>query len=407
MKAESLRKKKNWASHQKTWYGKWHVWLGLIAGTIILIVSLTGTILVYRDEIDQALNPKLFKAPAQGQKLSFGQITEQLKRDHPDWKPEFLFRAEGDNHENLPYRAHLEGKEPEREIFVNPYTGAVTGSRIHDSAFIDIVLEIHRTLLIPVVGRYVVGISALILVILTISGLRLWIPRQWKYLQSRLVIKRNASLSRQNYDLHQVLGLYSSPMVLLIALTGVVITFLTIIAPVMFLVSFEKPKSLAQILNNKSVYVKGAKPISIDSAVAIAQRAFPPKSEIRGVVFPDGVKGAYAVYGQGPYVTKTGDNNFLYVDQYSGKINFNTAVDLPNTGKMYLNWVTPIHYGTFGGSVTRVVAFIASLIPSILFITGLVIWWPRWKGKAKKKLRKRRTMSPVSDFESPPNPNQR
>ena len=352
MKEESVRKKKNWASHQKTWYGKWHVWLGLLAGTIIFIVSLTGTILVYRDEIDQALNPELFHAPAQEKKLSFQQITEQIKRDHPGWKLEFLFRA-----------------------------------------FIDVVLAIHRTLLIPAVGRYIVGTAALILVILTISGLRLWIPKQWKYVKSRLTIKRNASLSRQNYDLHQVLGLYSSPMILLIALTGVVITFLTIIAPVMFLVSFEKPKSLAQILNNKSVYVKGAKPISIDSAIAIAQRAFPPKSEIRGLVFPDGQKGAYAVYGLGPYVTKTGDNNFVYIDQYSGKVNFNTSVDLPNTGKMYLNWVTPIHYGTFGGNVTRVVAFITSLVPSILFVTGILIWWPRWKGRARGKSRKANTVS--------------
>lgn len=395
MKAESVRKKKNWASHQKTWYGKWHVWLGLLAGTIIFIVSLTGTILVYRDEIDQALNPELFHAPAQEKKLSFQQITEQIKRDHPGWKLEFLFRAEGENSENLPYRAHLEVKadEDEKEVFINPYTGKVTGSRIHESAFIDVVLAIHRTLLIPAVGRYIVGTAALILVILTISGLRLWIPRQWKYVKSRLTIKRNTSLLRQNYDLHQVLGLYSSPMILLIALTGVVITFLTIIAPVMFLVSFEKPKSLAQILNNKSVYVKGAKPISIDSAIAIAQRAFPPRSEIRGLVFPDGQKGAYAVYGLGPYVTKTGDNNFVYIDQYSGKVNFNTSVDLPNTGKMYLNWVTPIHYGTFGGNVTRVVAFITSLVPSILFVTGILIWWPRWKGRARGKSRKANTVS--------------
>ncbi len=378
--------------------------MGLIAGTIIVVVSLTGTILVYRDEIDQALNPELFNAPAQGKKLSFQQITEQLKRDHPDWKLEFLFRAEGANSANLPYRAHLEGKEPEQEIFINPYTGKLTGSRLHDSAFIDVVLEIHRTLLIPVVGRYVVGISALMLVILTISGLRLWIPKQWKHLKSRLIIRGNAGLRRQNYDLHQVLGLYSSPFILLIALTGVVITFLTIIAPVMFLVSFEKPKSLAQILNNKSVYVKGAKPIGIDSALSIAQRAFPPKSEIRGLVFPDGQKGAYAVYGLGPYVTETGDNNFLYVDQYSGKINFNTATDLPNTGKMYLNWVTPIHYGTFGGNVTRVVAFVASLIPSILFVTGITIWWPRWKGKAKKKSRKNRKSGQVPGVELPLNP---
>ncbi|GAB3793820.1 PepSY-associated TM helix domain-containing protein [Spirosoma humi] len=401
MQHTSTSQPKNWASHQKTWYGKWHVWLGLLAGSIILVISLTGTILVYRDEIDHALNPELFESPAQGKKLTYGQITEQLKRDHPTWKLAFLFRTEGENEANLPYRAHLKGEDV--EVFINPYTGKITGSRIHDSAFIEVVLDIHRTLLIPVAGRYIVGISALILVILTISGLRLWLPRQWKHLKSRLTIKRKASLTRQNYDLHQVLGFYSSPFVLLIALTGVVITFLTIIAPVMFLVSFEKPKSLAQILNNKSVYITGAKPIGVDSAIAIAQRAFPPKSEIRGLTYPDGVKGAYAIYGLGPYVTQTGDNNFVYIDQYSGKINFNTATDLPNTGKMYLNWVTPIHYGTFGGSVTRIVAFVASLVPSILFITGLLIWLPRWRGKRRKNRLPHSTRNTAVNMPTTPN----
>ncbi|UZR96575.1 PepSY-associated TM helix domain-containing protein [Chondrinema litorale] len=380
---ESEIKKKNWASHQRNWYGKWHVWLGLIAGSIIFIVSITGTILVYRDEIDMALNPEIFEIDKGKEHLSFQKIVSQLKTDHPGWEPIFIFKSESGP--NYPYRLIL-GDDKEKQIYVNPFNGEVTGARIHDSHFIGLVTEIHRTLLIPVVGRYIVGISALILVILTISGLRLWIPKQWKHLKSRHTIKRKASLKRQNYDLHQVLGFYFAPMVTLIALTGVVITFLNILAPIMFLLSFEPPKSLEQIMSSKSVYEEGYKTIPIDSVVAIAETAI-PDCEVVGLGLPmkkDTAK-VFTAYTESPYVTETGNNNFMYIDQYSGKINFNTNSDLPNTGKMYLNWVTPVHYGTFGGNVTRVLAFIATLIPPILFITGIVIWLPRWKGKKKRK----------------------
>ncbi|WP_234736658.1 PepSY-associated TM helix domain-containing protein [Tellurirhabdus bombi] len=384
MEPTPFSKRKNWASHQKKWYGKWHVWLGLLAGTVIFIVSLTGTILVFRDEIDHDLNAKLYEvaAPKQAAKLSFQQIAEQLKRDHPTWELAFLFKPEGESDENLAY--HLRLKDYEKEIFVNPYTGQVTGTRLHDSYFIGIVLEIHRSLLIPVVGQYIVGTCSLILVILIISGLRLWIPKQWKHLKSRLTFRKNASFARQTYDLHQVLGFYFSPFILLIALTGAVITFLAILAPVMYLVSFEKPKSLDQILNSKSVYRQGAKPLPLDSAVATALRALPADTNIEGVGFPLEQTGIYAVYSSSPHVTQTGDKNFIYIDQYSGKINFNSAKDLPNTGKMYLNWVEPFHYGTFGGNITRALAFVASLIPSVLFVTGILIWLPRWRGKKKK-----------------------
>lgn len=373
-------KKKDWASHQKRWYGKWHVWLGLIAGSIIFVVSLTGTILVYRDEIDEALNPELLTIQEGKKKLTFQQMEEKLRADHSGWKPVYISQSESGA--NLPYRVLIKG-DLEKQIYVNPYTGEVTGSRTHDSHFIGIVLEIHRTLLIPVVGRYIVGISAIILVVLIISGLRLWIPKQWKHLKSRLTIKINASPARQNYDLHQVLGFYFSPIILLIALTGAVITFLAIIAPLMFLLSFEPPKSLDQVLGSKSVYQKGCKRLPIDSVVAIASRAI-PQGEFVAIGLPTDTTEVFAAYVTSPHVTVTGDNSFIYIDQYSGKINFNSAVDLPNTGKIYLNWVEPVHYGTFGGNTTRVIAFIASLIPSILFITGIVIWYPRWKGRKKK-----------------------
>lgn len=376
----SIPKKKNWASHQKRWYGKWHVWLGLIAGTVIFIVSLTGTILVYRDEIDAALNPEIFKLDEGKEKLSLQQIDEQLRTDHPDWKPVFIFHSESGP--NMPYSVRIKS-DIEREIWVNPYSGKVTGSRLHDSYFIGFVLEIHRTLLIPVAGRYIVGFSAIILVILIISGLRLWIPKQWKHVKARLTIRVTGSSARVNYDLHQVLGLYFSPMIVLIALTGAIITFLAIVAPVMFLLSFEEPKSLDQILGSRSVYQAGAQTLSIDSVLAIAQRTI-PQGELAGIGIPSDSVEVFAVYTHSPYITATGDHDFMYIDQYSGKVHFNTREDLPNTGKMYLNWVTPVHFGTFGGEATRVVAFIASLIPSVLFITGILVWYPRWKGKRKR-----------------------
>ena len=59
---EQRKSRLKWAIHQKRWFGKWHLYLGIIAGAVLSVVGLTGSILVFGDEIDQALNQELFQA---------------------------------------------------------------------------------------------------------------------------------------------------------------------------------------------------------------------------------------------------------------------------------------------------------------------------------------------------------
>ena len=84
----------------------------------------------------------------------------------------------------------------------------------------------------------------------------------------------------------------------------------------------------------------------------------------------------------------------------------NTDADLPHIGKAYVNWVTPIHYGTFGGLTTRILALIASLVVPVLFVTGFIIWRGRWLKRNKKadlttntKDKKRRIPLPKENIE--------
>ncbi|MEH2286520.1 PepSY-associated TM helix domain-containing protein [Nostoc sp.] len=40
-----------------------------------------------------------------------------------------------------------------------------------------------------------------------------------------------------------------------------------------------------------------------------------------------------------------------------------------------------MHFGTFGGLPTRILYVFVGLSPLILFITGFVMWWYRYRGK--------------------------
>ena len=114
----------------------------------------------------------------------------------------------------------------------------MSGKRLYQSSFIRIVMNIHTSLLMHETGEYITGTASLILLILTISGLRLWIPRKWKQLKSVLTVNFKGSFKRQNYDWHNVIGFYSSPVVVYLALTGLCITFSVVVVPM--LISIER-----------------------------------------------------------------------------------------------------------------------------------------------------------------------
>lgn len=373
----------NWAKHQQRWFGKWHLYLGIFAGLIVSIVGVTGSILVYQDDIDEALNPSLFRVVAQQRKMPFDEIVPLIHRKYPALKFGYIM-----NEEDKPMAAyHLYNFAAEEEIFINPYTAEISGKRIYESSFIHIITDIHRTLLIPTAGRYIVGISSLILLILTITGLRLWIPAKWKQLKSVLTVNFKMSWKRQNLDWHNVLGFYSAPVVSLMALTGVCITFSNIVIPMLFVLSGKSPQGVIQLLGAKSTYTRGATPAPLSSLVAVAYDAM-PGSRIGGMALPQDSVGNYRFDMVSPELPRSGKREMLILDQYSGKILLNSRKDFPNVGNAYLSWMTPIHFGSFGGRPTQALAVVAGLMPLALFITGFIIWWPRYKKQKRSEKKK-------------------
>lgn len=370
-----------WAKHQKRWFGKWHTYLGIIAGAILAFVGVTGSILVFQDEIDRALNKDLFDVIAQQKKLSFDELIPEIRRHYPKLKFDYVMAGKGDS----PVEAYSAFNfKTEEEFFINPYNGKLSGKRIISSSFIRVVMELHRTLLIPTAGRYIVGIASLCLLILTISGLRLWLPKKWKQLKSVLSVKFRAKFKRQNYDWHNVLGFYTSPVVFMLSLTGFCITFSNLVIPLLFVFSGKNPAGLQQVFGAKSLYQKNIRQMPLKQVIEKV-KAQMPDARIGGLALPEDKFGVYRFDMISGRLPKEGKREMLTVDQYTGKILLNSRKDFPNIGNAYLSWLTPIHYGSFGGLPTKILALIGGLIPLALFITGFIIWWPRFKKQKEKR----------------------
>lgn len=375
-------RKPQWAIHQKRWFGKWHLYLGIFAGVVLSIVGLTGGILVFQEEIDRALNPQLFTTLERQKKIPLEDIVSLVKSKYPEKEFDYAMVT----NEKDPCATYRFYKfKDQTEFFVDPYTVQITGKRIASSSFIRIVSDIHRTLLIPGIGSFIVGFAALSLIILTISGIRLWLPKKLKHLKKSLSVDFKAGFKKQNYDWHKVVGVFSAPVVLTLGLTGLIICFNTLFIALLFLLNGRSPQSVASIFNTKSIVKESLQPLTPRQASEKVHALF-PSIEIKGIAIPQKADGTYRFDAKIEGKSQTGKRLMVIVDQYSGQILLNSEADFPDTGNSYLSWVTPLHFGTFGGWPTRILALLGSLMLPVMFASGFIIWWSRYRNRRNRKL---------------------
>jgi uncharacterized iron-regulated membrane protein len=73
----------------------------------------------------------------------------------------------------------------------------------------------------------------------------------------------------------------------------------------------------------------------------------------------------------------------VYLDQYTGEVLKESPRAARSAGDVIMDWVAPLHVGSFGGMTIRVAWLILGLAPPLLFVTAFIMWWsrvvrPRW-----------------------------
>src|ERR1700736_3360937 len=70
-----------------------HLWTGLILALYVLVMSVTGTVLIYRRELAKALSTQPQIVAGQGPRMSLDEITEAARRAHPGYEVNRVFQA--------------------------------------------------------------------------------------------------------------------------------------------------------------------------------------------------------------------------------------------------------------------------------------------------------------------------
>jgi uncharacterized iron-regulated membrane protein len=364
----------------KTFIRKLHLILGLASGLIVVILGVTGCLLAFEVEIRNITEPfKKVKAET-GQFLPPSALKSIADKKLSSGN---ALGVEYPGSEKAAIASWYDSTNYEL-VYLNPYTGEALKHKNMNEDFFRIVLDGHYYLWLPEkIGQPIAASATLIFLVMMITGIVLWWPKNKAARKQRFSIKWSASWRRRNYDLHNVLGFYMSWVAIFLAVTGLVFGFQWF------------ARSVYWISSGGETMVDHAHPVSDTTKVAAytnmadhlwsEHRSSLKENESISVYFaslPTDPLEVIINHKPGTYYT----NDYFHYDQYTGKElvaagsfagKFADAAMADKIVRMNYD----MHVGAILGLPGKLLAFFASLIAASLPITGFIIW----RGRNNKK----------------------
>lgn len=195
-----------------------HLWSGIAVGLYILMISVTGSVLVYANELYRAATPAPIVSKASGPLLSDAAIREAALHAYPGYQIANV-RHPRNPEEAVDIRLRR-GKEEFNRLF-DARTGADLGNSVSlGIRMIARLLDLHDNLFGGKTGRKINGIGAVAVLVLAVSGMVVWWPgiKTWR---RSLGLHRGVGWKRQMWHLHSMLGLWSLAFVIVFGLSGI------------------------------------------------------------------------------------------------------------------------------------------------------------------------------------------
>ena len=360
-----------------------HLWLSIPVGIIISIICLKGAILVCEQEIKELASPKLYKVeiPENGRMLKPSELKLRINERMGDSLQISSIVYPGKEGRACTVSFRNMGR---KYLSVNPYDGNVNGW-IESSEFFLATRRLHRWMMNPPevkgemsVGKYVVGISTLVLVVILMSGLVIWVPRNRRALKNRLTVSFSKGWRRFWYDSHVAWGFYSTLLLLVMALTGLTWSFGWFRSAAYSLVGANN-KTTEQHSHHNESENKGKRSdkdkteitLVWDNVLAGIQERYDEYSQIT-------FQRDMAFVGTNIY-TSMRKNDKVYFDAKSGEITSVTKYSETPMAQKAKGIFYALHTGSWGGIITKILYFLACVIGAVLPLSGYYLWIKKMK----------------------------
>lgn len=357
----------------RRWLYKLHLWGGLVAGLLVVVLGISGTALVFRADIERFETRHLRHVVPAGEARPLDELIEIARSAVPG---KVLARVTLANAPDETVQVFLQKPRARNlkdaqlvNVFVDPYRGVVLGVRRTDEGWIWWLQDLHYALFAGEPGLRINGVGAAVLLGLALSGPVLWWPG-WRRRRDAFRIRSRPAAAKWR-DLHALSGVVAALALALISLTalyfayrGVATSVVTIVAggaarppPAAMLPTLDAaPAPLQQLVEAARTAVPTAR---LDELRASRGGAAPASMSFR-------LPGDFVV-----------GRHRMFLDPYRAEVlRIDRFADL-DTGARLTGNMAPWHFGTFGGRVTQWLWFVVGLLPAFLFGSGLWLWLRR------------------------------
>lgn len=404
---QSIEKKNAKARYFLAW--RWHFYAGLFVIPFMLMLSLTGIVMLFDDEIEDFRYGEILTVTPQETVQSVSKQMQAVIAQYPKASvTQFIAASEATVANRFNVRL-ADGKSI--LVAINPYTAEVLGEIDRSNSWYQLANDIHGTLLIGTWGDYLIEVSASLGILLLVSGIYLWLPTDNAAKAAFLKVRLTSGTRTMLRDLHANLGGVLSIVLLLFLLSGLAWagvwgakmvqgwnTFPT------FYTWGEKPQSVQThaSLNHGSeeelpwnleqaplpqsqshhgghehseVSYDAGNTIDIDSVISQAQQLGFGRFK---VFLPQSSTGVYTIAANSMAgdVTDPREDRTTHIDQYSGKVLVDvTWQDYSLMAKLMASGVS-LHQGDLS-VINKVLNLLFCLAFIAISVTGAIMWWLR------------------------------
>lgn len=370
-----------------------HRWTGVALLLFVTVAAVTGTTLVFRDDLEAWLNPTLTTVVPGARQASLDDVIERVESRFRDASVSSITLPE---HESGSLSVYLQARQAPAtghthgvaavapleatQVFVDPYTGAILGQRNARRlgpdrlSLVPALLQLHHSLLNGTAGRTFMGSVAIVWLLTSLVGLALSWPRRamtveaWK---PTVAVARGRGLYRLTYDLHRATSILLLPVLLVLAFTSVYLNLPATIRPAVSVWSVLRPEPRSRGRATCAVAVPA------DAALRAAVAAVPGSKPY--LIAREFGKGWYRVRLQTSLDAGPFGDSAAYIDACSGEVADLRLVTAATRGEAFLNWLYPLHTGGAFGMPGRLLVGLTGVVLVGGNVSAGVVWWLGWR----------------------------
>jgi len=351
-----------------------HLAAGVLAGIFIFVMCVTGALLSFESNILEYAEREMrvVEVPSESQnRLPVQELVAKVLAEKPNAKPSNI-TLQTDKTASATVALGREG-----QVFINPYTGAIIGEGAKGwRGFFRVVEDAHRWLALSGgrrnVGKSINDAANLLFLFLAISGVYIWLPRRlnWKHFKAATVFRSKVKGKARDFNWHTVIGFWTSPMLIILTLTGVVISYQWAGNLVYTLTGNEVPQQQQAPPNvpNQQAEQLFVLPENLNDLWTKAETHTPYKTI--SLRLPIAKDSAVFTIEEGIYWNIFARST-LTIDAKSAEVAKWESYGEQNSGRQLRSWIRFTHTGETGGIIGQFIGFLACVGGAFLVWTGI------------------------------------